>query len=258
MPALLDPHVHLSEAPAAAELEALLRRAAQAGVSLVISASAKVSDWTSARRRKREYLFGNSEKIRVREAFGIHPWHARTIPPDWEPALRRALAGEDAPLIGEVGLDYGPKGLVSASKPEQRALFRRQLEIADELALPAVVHSFRTGGETLETAGNFKRIPCILFHGYLEPVPRAKMEERFFFSFSPREAGTGRRKGREAVRRLAETAPEQILAESDYPACGQEPAGIVRTSELLRELGARPRTAAGRFLAAVGESSSGK
>ena len=252
MPALLDPHAHLAEAPAAAELEAVLRRAAQAGVSLVIAASAKPADWTAARRRKKEYFFGSSGKIRIREAFGIHPWHARTNPPDWEPAFRRALAGEDAPLVGEIGLDYGPKGLISASKPEQRALFRRQLEIAGELALPAVVHSFRTGGEALEMAGSFKRIPCILFHGYLESVPRAKMEGRFFFSFSPREAGTGRRKGREAVRRLAEIAPEQILAESDYPACGQEPAGIAGTMELLRELGARPQAASERFLEAVG------
>ena len=253
MAALPDPHAHLSEAPAAAELEALLRRAAEAGVSLVISASAKPGDLASARRRKKEYHFGKSGKIRIREAFGIHPWHACLNLSEWEPALRSALAAEEMPLVGEIGLDYGPKGLNSASKQQQQALFRRQLEIAGEIGAPAVVHSFRAGGEALEMAGSFKRIPCILFHGYLEPVPRAKMEERFFFSFSPREAGTGRRKGREAIRRLAEIAPEQILAESDYPACGQEPAGVPRTAELLRELGAHPLAAAERFLAAVQE-----
>ena len=251
MPALLDPHAHLSEATAAGELEALLRRAAEAGVSLVVSASAKLSDWEPARRREKNYSFGKSGEVRVWEAFGIHPWHARQNPPDWETSLRRALAEGELPLIGEIGLDYGSRGLASASKLEQQPLFLRQLEIADELAAPAVVHSFRAGGEVFEAAGGFKRIPCILFHGYLEPVPRAKMEERFFFSFSPREAGIGRRKGREAVRRLAEIAPEQILAESDYPARGQEPAGIPQTAEWLRELGARPLAAAERFLAAV-------
>ena len=50
------------------------------------------------------------------------------------------------------------------------------------------------------------------------------------------------------VRRLAERIPEQILPESDWPARGNEPAGIPETISLLEELGARPIQGTERFL----------
>jgi TatD DNase family protein len=245
----VDFHAHLTDTPSVEKLQALLARAGEAEVRLIITAAARPEDFPLVKHLKNEYnQETNTGKPTVWGAFGVHPWYAGQVSSDWEEVLRRALAEGERPIVGEIGLDYGPKGLAAASKEAQRIFFRRQLEIAEELAIPSVIHSFRAGSEAIETAAEFRRIPRVLFHGFVDSLPRGTEEERFFFSYSPREVGVGQRKGRDMVRRLAERIPEQILPESDWPARGNEPAGIPETISLLEELGARPIQGTERFL----------
>lgn len=239
---IIDAHAHLTDAPSPAELDAVLARAETASVAAVVTAAARPDDFVPVER-----LICRTGRIRLFGALGIHPWYAAVHDPNRLGALREALGRIEVPLIGEIGLDFGPKGIAAAPKEAQRELFDAQLRLADERCLPAVIHACRTGGEIFAVIRPYRRIPAVLVHGSTEPVPRWALSERFFFSFSAGETAPGRRRGREAVRRLAVSVPEQILPESDFPAGGREPAGTVETAAALEELGARPLAAAARF-----------
>ncbi|MBR5414327.1 MAG: TatD family hydrolase [Thermoguttaceae bacterium] len=248
MPSLIvDAHAHLTDAPSAAELDALLARAAERSVAAVVTAAARPDDWDAVSR-----LTGRTGKVRLAGTLGIHPWYASMAGPGVIGRLREAVCRLETPLIGEIGLDFGPRGLAAAPQERQRELFAAQLGLADALAVPVVVHAYRTGGALFAAIRSCRRIPAVLVHGSIEPVPREAVSERFFFSFSAAQTAPDRRRGREAVRRLALSAPEQIVPESDYPAGGREPAGVVETAALLEELGARPSIAAARFSEAFG------
>ncbi|MBO7725590.1 MAG: TatD family hydrolase [Thermoguttaceae bacterium] len=248
----IDAHAHLTDAPSAAKLDSVLARAAERSVTVVVTAAARPDDWEPIFRLVGASSADRTGGVRIVGALGIHPWYAASAVPDQEEEFRAGLVRLESPLIGEIGLDFGSKGLAAAPKETQRSLFAAQLALADEMRLPIVVHACRTGGEIFSAIRPFRRIPAVLVHGSVESVPREAVSERFFFSFSAAQTAPDRRRGREAVRRLAASAPEQIVPESDYPAGGREPAGVVETAALLEELGARPSIAAARFSEAFG------
>lgn len=243
----IDAHAHLTDAPSAAELDAVLTRAASASVAAVVTAAARRGDWEPIKLLTEASAAGRTSGVRIVGALGVHPWYAATAAPGWEDELQEGLARLDTPLIGEIGLDFGPKGLAAAPKESQRELFAAQLRLADETRRPIVVHACRTGGELFAAIRPFRRIPAVLVHGAVESVPREALSARFFFSFSAAQTAPGQRRGREAVRRLAALVPEQIVPESDYPAGGREPSAVVETAAALEELGARPGAAGARF-----------
>ena len=241
-----DLHAHLGDVPSEQGLRELLVRAEKAGIRRIFSTSS----------RPEEIFFPPSftEKvsggITVFRGFGIHPWFADRLSgfPDWNDRLLALLAEPDSggipgfqAAVGEIGLDFGKRGLAAAAKEAQRELFRYQLEIADRFRYPVVIHSCGAAAEALETAFFYRNVPIFLFHGFVGTVSRRKIDDRFFFSFSEREIGPNRRRGYETAKRLAEFAP--ILAESDCPAGGNEPAGVPETARRLAEIGADPATA---------------
>jgi len=122
---LVDSHCHLHLPPLDAEPEAVLRRAAEAGVTRVLAAATDRGSWDALARMAG--LPG------VAVALGLHPWCAGSGPIG--AALETALEGACA--VGEIGLDFhAPK----ASKEIQLALFEEQLGLALRLDLPVVLH----------------------------------------------------------------------------------------------------------------------
>jgi len=74
---------------------------------------------------------------------GVHPWKADvTLWAEMEPILR------EVPVIGEIGLD---SEWCSVDMDVQRAVFRRQLELAAELCKPVILHTKGMEREILET-----------------------------------------------------------------------------------------------------------
>lgn len=71
-------------------------------------------------------------------AAGVHPSESETFCEEDVAALRALCSRERCAAVGEIGLDYHwdtpPRGV-------QRAVFSRQLELADELGLPVQIHS---------------------------------------------------------------------------------------------------------------------
>jgi TatD DNase family protein len=129
-PPLIDTHAHLDDPKLAADLDAVLARAQQAGVAQVLAVGTTAVDSASTLELSRRHPG-------VFAAVGIQPNHvAEARPGDWE----RIVALADDPrvaAVGETGLDrywdYTPF-------PLQQDYFDRHLALARAQALPVVIH----------------------------------------------------------------------------------------------------------------------
>ena len=139
---LTDIHAHL-EQYAPEEREKVLARADSVGVRWIVTAGMDLQSSTQAVR------IAVTHK-RVLAAVGIHPWvAAETHLRDLSNKIRH-LALENAATvvaIGEVGLDFVDNAFTGVNyrnneglREAQELIFRQQVDLACELALPLIVH----------------------------------------------------------------------------------------------------------------------
>lgn len=132
---LIDSHAHLDFPEFEGQLDAVLARAAEAGVTRVVTIGTSLE----SSRRSIEIAERHPQ---VFAAIGIHPGSAHEIDPADLEALRELAAHPRVVAIGETGLDYYrlPGVNDGGIKATQVAFFRRQLEIAAERGLNVIVH----------------------------------------------------------------------------------------------------------------------
>lgn len=151
-----DTHAHYDDPQFDADRLELLERLPENGVGLVVDpgcdeGSSLLSMELSAR-------FGH-----VYSAVGWHPEHAERFDERSEELLRSWAGNEKVRAIGEIGLDYYYDD--GAPREKQREVFERQLALAGELSLPAIVHDRDAHGDSLAMVKNFKSVRGV-FHCY--------------------------------------------------------------------------------------------
>lgn len=145
----IDTHCHLASFYRKGELDAVLERAAQAGVCQMICVGTSLEDWPLYRKLAQQY------PRRLYWSAGLHPCYVDDSYADQLAAIGSFFIGEGAPIaIGEIGLDnfHLPKDETQAStlKAQQETAFRNQLDIAYQLDLPVIVHSRGAFARTVE------------------------------------------------------------------------------------------------------------
>jgi TatD DNase family protein len=134
---LIDTHAHLDFPDFQPDLDEVIARAHDVGVTEIIAMATRLE--TSAGAVRVAEKFAN-----VWAAVGIHPLEVADAPPDTIPRLRELARNPRVVAIGEIGLDYhnlGPDPAVTAqTKARQALLFRQQLELAAELKFNVVLH----------------------------------------------------------------------------------------------------------------------
>jgi TatD DNase family protein len=142
MPNFYDTHAHLDYPDFADELPQVVKRAAAAGITKIISIA---TDLESSRRAL-ELADQFSDVFAV---VGWHPSDVLKAPDDVRADLRELARHPKVVALGETGLDYyrlpsQKPGFTAADddhyKAKQAELFRQHLEIAAELGLNVVVH----------------------------------------------------------------------------------------------------------------------
>ena len=204
---MTDSHAHLDacDAPPAE----LLERARAAGVTRVVTIGTGID---SCRRA----LTIAEEAPGVVAALGIDPHKAATDEARRVDELRGLLAHPRAVAVGETGLD-GHHGVDTLL--EQRELFDAQLALADELALPVVIHSRAASRETAAALAPF-RGPVVL-HCFSEPdLLEPALERGYYVSF----AGNLTYPKASAIRESAALVPDdRLLVETDSPYLAPQP-----------------------------------
>jgi hydrolase, TatD family len=168
---LIETHAHLDFPDFANDLDDVLRRAVEAGVTRIITIG------TSIESSRRAIALAEKYPV-VYAAIGVHPSHVEEVEEDVFTPLRELAKNARVVAIGETGLDYHhlPSQEVAkeeqvqvmtalrtetdeeieaqirdgAYKSKQASLFQQQLDLAVELDLNVVIHQRDAWEDTLK------------------------------------------------------------------------------------------------------------
>jgi TatD DNase family protein len=178
----------------------------------------------------------------VLAAAGVHPHMARELGESHLQRLRELAARGAIRAIGEIGLDYH----YNLSAPEcQRDALQRQLGLARELGLPAILHSRLSGPDIVAAVDAEGFSGGGILHCFTEDwaTAEAMIDRGFFISFSGILTFPSAGDVREAARKVP---LDRLLVETDSPYLvpvpfrgrvrRNEPAFVAETAKLLAEL----------------------
>ena len=154
-----DSHCHLTDPAFASDREGVVARAVAAGVAGMVTICSDVRDLDAILKLTNTHgeLWGTA---------GIHPHEARHSSPKALERVREVAEGQSRiRAIGECGLDFHYD---HSPRETQRTVFRAQLDLAEELGRPVVVHSRDADADTAhlirEYRGRVTGVPPLL-HG---------------------------------------------------------------------------------------------
>jgi len=130
---MIDTHCHLTYKPLLDQLDAVLGRAAQAGVDRMISVGTSPADARVA--------LGLAKRFdHVYATVGVHPHYAdqSTDRSEVVQVMQELAADPKVVALGEMGLD---KHYSDPPMADQRRVFAWQLEVAQGLVKPIVIHN---------------------------------------------------------------------------------------------------------------------
>ncbi len=178
VPGWVDSHAHLDMPEFDHDRREVLERALRAGIQAVMCPM-EATDEESI--RKTLELKHNSP--RVLAAAGVHPHNAKDFTGGAEAEIRRLAEAGAIHAVGEIGLDLHYR----FSPPEKQIeVFRRQLETAQELDLPVIIHSRLAQAAVLTSLEEVGYSHGGVVHCFTESRDFADLmvEKGFYISFS--------------------------------------------------------------------------
>jgi len=206
---LIDSHAHIQGKEYAAEREAIIARACQAGVEKIIAVGG-AGDMTS-----------NAEAVALAESFpniyatvGMHPHDAKDVGEEELRELRELTSHSKVIAVGETGLDYYYN---HSPHDVQRRVFTHFIHMARDTGLPLVVHERDAAQETTELlrseGGTELRGVIHCFTGDYDAAC-AYLDLGFYLSFT----GIITFKNAGPLRDVVRKVPlERMLVETDSP-----------------------------------------
>ncbi len=200
-----DTHAHYDDRAFDADRETLLAQMPAAGVELVVDPGCD--------RESSEAAIVLAERFPyVYAAVGFHPeeWEKAT-----ETGFDRILELARHPkcvAIGEIGLDYYWD---AEHKQEQKALFRRQIELAIACGKPVIVHDREAHGDCLEMVREYPELRGV-FHCYSGSAEMARelLKRDWYLGF---DGPVTYKNARKVLEVLEICPPERIVIETDSP-----------------------------------------
>jgi TatD DNase family protein len=234
--ALVDSHCHLDFDEFDADRDALLRRAADAGVSIMVTIGA------SGPIERNHAAVALAERTdNVFATVGMHPHEASAVNDDVIQTIAELARGPKVVALGETGLDFHYD---HSPRDAQRAALRRFVALARELSLPLVVHLRAADDEAAEILReeHASEVGGVI-HCFSSDARAARLflDLGFHLSFS----GILTFKTADAIREAARLAPaDRLLVETDAPFLApipfrgkrNEPALVVQTAAALADV----------------------
>ncbi|OAA91682.1 TatD family hydrolase [Clostridium coskatii] len=146
-------------------------------------------------------------------AVGVHPEYSDIFTDDILEELKILAKNKKVKAIGEIGLDYYYKE--NPPKEVQKAVFIKQMKLADELKLPVIIHDREAHEDTLNIVKQFKNVigEIHCFSGSVEIV-REFLKLGYYIGFT----GVVTFKNAKKVVEVAREVPfDRILVETDCP-----------------------------------------
>ena len=127
----IDSHAHIQLSQFNQDREAVLTRAEKASVTniLVIGFDMETSLGAVELAEKHTHIYAT---------VGMHPHDAKDLTPDVLKTFRELAEHPKVIALGEMGLDYYRN---LSPRPVQKTAFEQQLDLAEELQMPIVIHN---------------------------------------------------------------------------------------------------------------------
>ena len=201
---LIDAHAHLDFPQFNDDREAVIARAWQAGLELIVNAG------TGLETSRASIALAEAHDA-IYATVGVHPHDAASVTPAVLEQVRALARHPKVVAVGEIGLDYYRD---LSPRPTQRQAFSDQLALAAELGLPVMVHSRDAHQDVLAMLHDWDGVGVM--HSYAAGPQRLDevLEMGFYVSIS----GPVTFKNAQRLRQVAAQVPlERLLIETDCP-----------------------------------------
>ena len=230
---LIDSHAHIQLDRFDADRGAVLDRAQAAGVHamMVIGFDLETSRGAIALAEEYDQIYAT---------VGMHPHDAEDLEDETVRIFRDLAAHPKVVALGEMGLDYYRN---LSPRPIQKAAFERQLDLAEELDLPIVIHNREAYHDILpilQARSGRMRGVMHCFSGNIEI-----MRQSLALGFHIGIGGTVTYRKSDALQEVAQKVPaDALLVETDCPWLApqfrrgkrNEPAYVRATAQKIAEL----------------------
>jgi TatD DNase family protein len=235
---MIDTHCHLADEVFEADLEQVVARAREAGLTGAVCILA-AGDADEARRATRVRELWPS----VGFAVGVHPHQAHQCadrPDQADVWIREATGQRDIVAVGEIGLDYHYD---FSPRDVQQMVFTAQLAIARARDLPVVIHTREADDDTFSILAREAEGLKGVFHCFTGGVDRARRALDLGFHLSlagiltfPKATDLHEVAAFVPLDRLLLETDSPFLAPVPYRGKRNEPAHVSRVAERLAAL----------------------
>lgn len=200
-----ESHAHYDDERFDEDRDTLLASFPAEGIETVVNASSDIKSSKASIALSEKYPFFYA-------AVGVHPHEVENITEADIDELRELSKHPKVVAIGEIGLDYyydlSPRDL-------QHHWFKRQLELADELKMPVIIHSRDAAQECFDIIKN-SNVRNGVIHCYSGSAEMAEeyIKMGFYIGVGGSLTFKNNKKGVETVERIP---IEKILIETDSP-----------------------------------------
>lgn len=205
---LFDSHAHINDEKFDEDREEVIQHLRDSKIDLMVNPGADMPSSRSAVELANKVDF-------IYAAVGVHPHDVENMTEADIEELREMVKNNDKVVaIGEIGLDYYYD---LSSRELQKKWFIRQIELANELGVPFIVHDRDAHGDTFEIIKKYKNpeTECVL-HCYSGALDLAKEYIKMGCYISI--PGTVTFKNNRKTVEVAENIPlEWMFIETDSP-----------------------------------------
>lgn len=204
---LFDSHAHLNDERFDEDREELIKSLKEKGVDLVLNVGADIESSIESIELSKKYDF-------IYASVGVHPHEVSSMNYESIETLKKLAQNEKVVAIGEIGLDYYYD---NSPREIQKEWFIKQIELANELKLPIIIHDRDAHQDTFDIIKKYKssEIGCVIhcFSGSVE-LAREYIKMNCYISIP----GTVTFKNNKKTVEVAREIPlEYLLIETDSP-----------------------------------------
>ena len=222
---IFDSHAHYDDEAFGADRDELLRSLAAHGVRRVMNVGSSMESSRTGIELGKAYDF-------LYSSVGVHPDSAREINNDTLRELAELAREPKVRALGEIGLDYHYEDV---PRRQQLLAFEQQLELAQELDLPVVIHEREAHGDCLDVLRNHPKARGV-FHCFSGSWEMAKKltDQGWYLGFTGVITFHNARRAVEVAQKMP---LDRMVIETDCPYMAPEPHRGVRTdSGFVRDM----------------------
>lgn len=218
---LIDTHSHLTFDDLKGDIDAVVARSIEAGVTSWVTVGTEPGEL--------EDVIALAERFdNMYVGIGYHPHGAKDVTENDLQNLRNLCDNSKVVAVGETGLDFFYD---QSPRQVQKDIFHAQLNMAQELSLPVIVHTRNAFNESMEILDEYKgRLKDVVIHCFSGTEDQTKyvLDKGYHVSFT----GIVTFKKSEETRIAAKLVPlDRLMVETDCPFISPEPVRNQRPCE---------------------------